>query len=89
MKKIYIALTLVLLFTGCADVVDVDPCLVTGDPYGFWGGLWHGATVPFSWIGSLFSDNIALYAVENNGGWYNFGFIIGISGVNITVKRNR
>jgi hypothetical protein len=31
----------------------------------------------FSFIGSLFSDDIAIYAVNNNGAWYNFGFIGG------------
>ena len=31
-----------------------------------------------AWIGSLFSDAIAVYAVPNNGGWYDFGFFLGI-----------
>lgn len=65
------------LFTGCADVTLIDEC-VTVAPYGFWGGLWHGMIAPFAWIGSLFSDDIAIYAVNNNGGWYDFGFILGI-----------
>ena len=28
----------------------------------------------FSFIGSLFDSDIAIYATNNNGGWYNFGF---------------
>lgn len=68
---------LVLLFSGCADVAEVKEC-VDASPYGFWGGLWHGMIVPFSWIGSLFSDDIAIYAVNNNGGWYDFGFVLGV-----------
>lgn len=71
----------VLLLTSCADVSPhVQEC-VTTDPYGFWGGLWHGAIVPLSWIGSLFSDSIAVYAYDNNGGWYDFGFMLGVGGL--------
>ena len=44
----------------------------------FWGGLWHGLIAPISWIGSLFCDDIAVWAINNNGGWYTFGFILGI-----------
>ncbi len=66
----------VFLFSACADVADVQAC-VTSDPYGFWGGLWHGIIAPISFFGSLLSDNIAMYAVNNNGGWYDFGFVLG------------
>ena len=45
---------------------------------GFWFGLWHGFILPVAWVGSLFSDTIALYAVPNNGGWYDFGYFLGI-----------
>ena len=26
----------------------------------------------------MFAPNIAIYAVPNNGGWYDFGFFLGI-----------
>jgi len=65
-----------VLFTGCADVTPIEACAID-EPYGFLGGLWHGIIAPFSFIGSLFSDSIALYAVNNNGGWYDFGFVLG------------
>lgn len=66
---------------GCADVQpNIKPCL-EGHIYGFLGGLWHGTISPFSWVGSLFSNDIAVWAVNNNGGWYTFGFIIGIGGL--------
>lgn len=76
-KTIVLVLMGVVLLTGCADVTVIDACL-TPDPYGFWGGLWHGMIAPFSFIGSLFSDNIAMYAVNNSGSWYDFGFWLGI-----------
>ena len=48
-------------------------------PAGFFMGLWHGFISLFTFIISLFSDNIGIYEANNNGGWYNFGFILGIS----------
>ena len=46
---------------------------------GFWQGLWHGIISPVTFIISLFNDNVNIYEVVNNGGWYNFGFMIGMS----------
>jgi hypothetical protein len=46
---------------------------------GFWQGLWHGFISPFAFIVSLFSDNVGIYEVHNNGNWYNFGFLLGVS----------
>lgn len=48
-----------------------------GDIAGFWSGLWHGVSIPFTFIGSLFLDNVSIYDVHNNGGWHNFGYLIG------------
>jgi hypothetical protein len=45
---------------------------------GFLEGVWHGFIFPVAWIFSLFVDNVAVYAVPNNGGWYDFGFFLGI-----------
>jgi hypothetical protein len=71
-------LLLSFLFTGCANVSPHVETCITSDPYGFWGGLWHGMIIHFSWIGSLFSEDIAIYAYDNNGVWYDFGFILGL-----------
>ena len=79
-KLLSVLIITLLLFTSCADTQTINECLVD-HVYGFWGGLWHGMIAPFSFIGSLFSDNIALYAMNNNGGWYDFGFILGIGGL--------
>jgi hypothetical protein len=69
-------LLVAVLFTSCADVTVVKECIID-EPYGFWSGLWHGFIAPISFIASLFSDNIAMYAINNNGGWYDFGFVLG------------
>lgn len=82
MKKVFLlGLTVIaamLTMTGCADVSHVAMCIPPqAHEYGFWGGTWHGMTMGFSFIGRLFSDNIAVYAVNNNGAWYDFGFVGG------------
>jgi hypothetical protein len=88
MKKIVLFLLVLVLFTGCADVAVVDECL-TPDPYGFWGGLWHGIIASISFFGSLFSDDIAVYAVNNTGGWYDFGFLLGVGAFSSGVSSRR
>ncbi len=50
-----------------------------GEVAGFWRGLWNGFIAPVTFIISLFNHNVQLYEVHNNGGWYNFGFILGVS----------
>lgn len=70
---LFIALT---ILSGCAHVVNIDACRAT-EPSGFWSGLWQGIIAPVSFIISLFSDTIAMYDVNNNGGWYDFGFVLG------------
>ena len=69
----------VLLLTGCADSENVVNCL-TGHTYGFIGGLWHGFIAPFDFIGMLFSNEITMYAQNNNGGLYALGFLLGSGG---------
>jgi hypothetical protein len=46
---------------------------------GFWRGLWHGLIAPVSFIISLFTDHVRVYEVHNSGGWYDFGFMLGVS----------
>ena len=83
MNKILIigmlALVLVLL-TSCAAgpntaVMEPDQ---EGEVAGFWLGLWHGLISFITFVISLFNDNVSVYEIHNNGGWYNFGFILGI-----------
>jgi hypothetical protein len=76
MKKVFLFSFAVLMFVGCADVSHIQEC-VADSPYGFWGGLWHGVISPLSFIGSLFSDEIAMYAVNNVGSLYDLGFVLG------------
>jgi hypothetical protein len=89
MKKLNIVfiLSMIMLLTGCADSVPLDqvPKMI---PVGFWYGLWHGMILPFAWIVSLFSDSTAIYALYNNGGWYDFGFVWGAGALGKIVSVN-
>lgn len=71
------AFAVVWLIAGCAG----------GDerflerPAGFWAGLWHGLILAVTFVISLFSDNVTIYEAHNSGGWYNFGFVLGVLAV--------
>lgn len=93
MKKtiILVSALTVILFTGCADVSPHAIECITSDSYGFWSGLWHGMVAPIAFIYSLFVDDVAIYAYDNSGSWYNFGFVLGIGalGSSTTVASKR
>jgi hypothetical protein len=80
-KTLLIVLTLIGLFViaGCSagpNSLENSPDR-TGKVAGFWLGLWHGLISPITFVISVFSRNVRLYEVHNNGGWYNFGFVVG------------
>ncbi len=77
---LFILITAAIVLIGCAAGPNVLEQSVKEDkPAGFLLGLWHGLISLFTFIISIFSDKVNVYEVYNNGGWYNFGFIIGIS----------
>jgi hypothetical protein len=84
MKKIDVRLlfafllAMIFMLSGCAQNEVVD-CL-SGHTYGFWGGVWHGLIAPFDFVGMLFTDDIVMYAPNNNGKMYAFGFLLGSGG---------
>jgi hypothetical protein len=80
MKRIFLLLAITLLLTSCVthkhETYNPDYYIV----YGFWSGLWHGFIAPLTFVISLFSDNVTVWETHNNGGWYTFGFLLGIGG---------
>ena len=69
------------IFPACLRTVCVatqDAQTVAANAPGFWQGLWHGLIFPLAWIVSLFTSHVTIYAVPNDGGWYNFGYFLGI-----------
>lgn len=60
--------------------------LVGIKPAGFWAGLWHGIIAPMILIIGLFTTKVKIYETNNNGRWYDFGFMIGVGAyVNKTI----
>ena len=65
-----------LALTACA----AGPSQVQGSgDAGFWLGLWHGVITPVTFLISLFTDEVNIYDVHNNGNWYDFGYVLGLS----------
>ena len=79
MAFMLITIICILLLSGCANSESVVGC-VHGYTYGFWGGLWHGIIAPVDLVIMLFKNDFTVYAQNNNGAWYAFGFVIGSGG---------
>ena len=61
-------------------------------PAGFWAGVWHGNIAAITFVVSLFNKDVGIYETHNNGAWYNFGFLLGVSslfGGHVNVKVNK
>ncbi len=74
---VLVAVAATLVLAGCAAGPNTAATGV--DPAGFWLGLWHGLICPITFVISLFTHQVSIYEVNNNGGWYNFGFLLGAS----------
>jgi len=77
-SKIILAIIAISFIASCAQspnvIVDIpDETYI----YGFWAGTWHGMISGLAFIASLFDDSIKIYAVNNNGHWYDFGYVGG------------
>lgn len=84
-KTAFLSLIAALALTSCADNGLVNGC-VEGHVYGFWGGLWHGMILFWDLIGMIFWDDVTVYAPNNNGGWYAFGFVLGVGSLTPAIK---
>lgn len=70
---------MLLLLSSCVLNQNVAEC-VDGKTFGFWHGLWHGIIAPIDLVVMIFNKKYAVYAANNTGAWYAFGFIIGSGG---------
>jgi len=66
---------LVLLLSSCAAG---DAQFTPESPAGFWYGVWHGVISLISLIIHIFNNDIVVYEINNTGGWYDFGFLLGV-----------
>ena len=85
--KLLALLIAALALAACAATQ--APATVAPAAPGFWLGLWHGFIFPVAWVVSLFVDKVALYAVPNNGGWYDFGYFLGVVVFGVGARKTR
>ncbi len=71
-----VATGVLLLLSACAAGANVEQ---SAGGANFWWGLWHGVILPVTFVVSLFTDTVSIYEVDNNGNWYDFGFVLGIA----------
>ncbi|HEX9932064.1 MAG TPA: hypothetical protein VGB08_04425 [Allosphingosinicella sp.] len=74
-----------LLLAACAT--QAGAAVAPGAP-GFLHGLWHGFIFPVAWLLSLFMPEVSIYAVPNNGGWYDFGYLLGVAVFGVGAKKS-
>jgi len=64
-----------ILMSGCAAGT---ARFSAEQPAGFWAGLWHGAISVVTLIIHIFNSGVSVYEINNIGGWYDFGFLLGV-----------
>lgn len=72
--SIIIPLSALVLLGACATA----PLAIEGSRGFFWG-LFDGAVAPVAFVVSWFSDSVGIYGTPNSGGWYDFGFLLGLT----------
>jgi len=80
------AIALLAALAACAHQISAG---VAPAAPGFLHGLWHGFIFPVAWVLSLFMPDVSVYAVPNNGGWYDFGFFIGVVFLGVGARSSR
>lgn len=81
----------VLMLTACAAGTGR---FSAEQPAGFWAGLWQGAISVVTLIIHIFNPTVRVYEIYNTGGWYDFGFLLGVicvwgGGSHATCARSR
>jgi hypothetical protein len=74
-----VLMAVAIFLSGCANNEPITACL-KGHTYGFWAGLWHGIIAPVNLIAMIWRHDVSVFAPNNNGAWYAFGFILGSGG---------
>jgi hypothetical protein len=75
----FVAATLfvaLLALNGCAPGHER---FVAEGPAGFFWGFWHGAISLITLVVGIWNDSVHVYEVHNTGGWYDFGFLFGVT----------
>ena len=89
MSRTRIFVLVAMSLTVAACVAKQSLSAVNPAAPGFLEGVWHGFIFPVAWIVSLFTDQIAVYQVPNNGGWYDFGYFVGICFLGVGARSSK
>ena len=87
MKRLLVILAASLALAAC--VATEAPSAINPAAPGFLLGVWHGFAFPVTFILSLFTDDISIYAVPNNGHWYDFGYFVGICFLGVGARNSK
>jgi len=87
MKRTVPVIALALLLTAC--IATESAIAISPSGPGFWLGVWHGFIFPVTFVFSLFTDDVAIYAVPNNGTWYDAGYFVGIVFLGVGARSSR
>ncbi|HEU4957292.1 MAG TPA: hypothetical protein VFT40_06670 [Sphingomicrobium sp.] len=85
--RLFVLVAMALTVAAC--VAKQSMSAVNPAAPGFLEGVWHGFIFPVAWIVSLFTDQIAVYQVPNNGGWYDFGYFVGICFLGVGARSSK
>lgn len=83
-KWFWFIVMLVVTFIVAAWVAPTYTNTNGPDAPGFWWGLVHGMVAGPAFILSWFNDTIGIYAKNNCGGWYDFGFLLGVGAFTVS-----
>ena len=76
--RFFFLFSFVLLFTACTAG---DAQFTEINQAGFFYGLWHGIISFITLIVHIFNDGVMVYETTNTGGWYDFGFLVGVTSI--------
>lgn len=77
-KKLLIVVPFLLLLVSCAAG---NSQFTAETQAGFWYGLWHGIISFISMVIHVFNNSVIVYETNNTGGWYDFGFLLGVTSI--------
>ena len=87
MKRVLAIAVLALALTACTATQ--APTAIQPTAPGFWLGVWHGFIFPVTFVVSLFTNDISIYSVPNNGAWYDAGYFVGIVFLGVGARSSR
>ena len=76
--NLFIFIPFLIILTSCTAGSEQFSVTEGEGPADFWYGLWHGIISIIALIIHIFNDSVLVYETNNTGGWYDFGFLLGV-----------